>query len=338
MKKKVSLKDIAEQVGVSTALVSYVLNNKEKEKRVGGEMAATIRKTAQELKYQPNQIAKSLKMGKTFTIGLIVANISNPFFGTLARIIEDEAKKHQYTVIFGSSDENHEKSWDLINVLMNRQVDGFIIAPSDHSADQIRYLQEQHIPVVLLDRYFPELQTNTVALDNFQASYEAVRHLLQQGHTRVGMVTFRNDLFHLKERARGYRAALQEQQIPVQECWLREVEEANVQEEVSRLVEEWVHTPEPPEALFFSTNTLAIQGLKAIHQRKLSVPKDLAVVCFDETDVYDFFYCPVTYVKQPMAGLGKAAVQLLVKSMQGAAAPLHLSLPSELVLGESSRR
>ncbi len=135
MKKKVSQKDIARKVGVSTALVSYVLNNL-KEGRINKVVAQKIRETAKELNYRTNQIARSLKMNKTFTIGLIVADISNSFFSSLARIIEDEADKKNYTVIFGSSDENAQKSWKLINALVDRQVDGFIIAPAENTESQ----------------------------------------------------------------------------------------------------------------------------------------------------------------------------------------------------------
>src|SRR5579859_5365370 len=126
MNKKVLLKDVAEHLGVSIALVSYVLNNKEKEARVGEEMAKKIRQAAIDLNYQPNYIAKSLQSGKTNTIGLIVADISNPFFSSIARIIEDEAMKQGYVVIFGSSDENAERSMRLIDVFVNRGVDAFI--------------------------------------------------------------------------------------------------------------------------------------------------------------------------------------------------------------------
>src|SRR3546814_206261 len=143
--KKVSLKDIAQRAGVSTALASYVLNGKEKEHRVGKEIAAEIKKIASELNYQPNYVAKSLRSGKTQTIGLIIADISNPFFANIARIVEDEARNKGYTVIIGSSDENADKSWTLLNVLINRQVDGFIIVSSENSENQILYLKEKNI-------------------------------------------------------------------------------------------------------------------------------------------------------------------------------------------------
>ena len=120
MVKKTSMKDIAQDVGVSIALVSYVLNN-QKENRIGKEVARKIREAANRLNYQPNQLAKSLKTNKSFTIGLIVADIANPFSSSMARIIEDEADKHNYTVLFGSSDENPQRLQKLIDTLLNRQ-------------------------------------------------------------------------------------------------------------------------------------------------------------------------------------------------------------------------
>ena len=162
MEKKIALKDVAQHIGVSAALVSYVLNGKEKEARVGADMANKIRKAAIELNYQPNLIAKSLKMGKTKTIGLIVADISNPFFSSIARIIEDEAKKHGYVVIFGSSDESADKQLDLIDVFSTRLVDAFIIAPTAGTEKQIKSIINRGVPVVLMDRFFPELNVDCV--------------------------------------------------------------------------------------------------------------------------------------------------------------------------------
>src|SRR6187399_864292 len=169
MNKRISLKDIADKVGVSTALVSYVLNNK-KEGRIKKSVAERIRVVATELNYRTNQIAKSLKTNKTFTIGLIVADISNPFSSGLARKIEDEADRNNYTVIFGSSDENAVRSNKLIDTFLNRQVDGLIITPAENTASQIIALQRQNVPFVLVDRYFPGVDADHVALDNYEAS------------------------------------------------------------------------------------------------------------------------------------------------------------------------
>src|SRR5689334_837220 len=140
-------------------------------------MAKRIKKAAAELNYQPNLIAKGLKMGQTKTIGLIVADISNPFFSTIARIIEDEAKKHGYVVIFGSSDESADKQSDLIDVFSTRLVDAFIIAAAAGTEGQIKNIITRGVPVVLIDRFFPGLKVDTVHINNFKAAYKAVTQL-----------------------------------------------------------------------------------------------------------------------------------------------------------------
>ena len=162
--KKISLKDIAEAAGVSTALVSFVLNGKKKEYRVGEETAQRILKIANEMNYQPNLAAKSLRSGKTKTIGLVVSDISNPFFSQLARVLEDEATKRGYTVLFGSSDEDKDKMTRVVSNLINKGVDGLIIVPCDNSEKSIASLVNNNIPIVLFDRYFPEINVSYVAL------------------------------------------------------------------------------------------------------------------------------------------------------------------------------
>lgn len=337
MKKKVSLKDIAQAAGVSTALVSYVLNNKEKEARVGKEIASVIREIAKKLDYQPNLLAKSLKSGKSHTIGLIVADISNQFFANIARTIEDEAKKNNYTVIFGSSDENPEKSWDLISVLINRQVDGFIIAPTENSEKQIEYLNSQNIPFVLIDRYFPGIQSSYVATDNYQASYEAVLHLIKTGHDKIGMIAYKNNLVHIKERKRGYTQALIDNNLLSKVPLIKEVDFNNITEDIEINIKELLFNKPPVNAIFFATNTLALHGLKVINKLNYKIPDDLAVVCFDEGDAFDFFYSPLTFVDQPIVEVGKEAVRILIDQISNKNInPRQVSISSRLVIRKSS--
>jgi LacI family transcriptional regulator len=307
--KKVLLKDIADYVGVSTALVSYVINNKEKEARVGTEIAKKIRQAAIKLNYQPNLIAKSLKSGKTNTIGLIVADISNPFFSNIARIIEDEARKLGYVVIFGSSDESAEKSQSLIDVFLNRQVDAFIIAPTEHAEDQIKKLKSR-VPVVLIDRYFPSIETDCVRIDNFRAAYNAVEHLIKTGRKKIAMMAYNIDLQHIIERKNGYKASLEKNGIKFKPAWLLEATFENIAKDVEREMKSILTPKLKVDALFFATNSLAVAGLKIINQLGIKVPDDLAIVSFDESDAFDFFYSPLTYVSQSLTEIGKGAVKL----------------------------
>lgn len=337
-KLKVSLKDIAQQAGVSTALVSYVLNGKEKESRVGPEMAATIRQIADELNYQPNYLAKSLRSGKTQTIGLIIADISNPFFANIARIVEDEAKKNGYTVIIGSSDEDAGKSWDLLNVLLNRQVDGFIIVSSENTEEQIHYLKNRNVQFVLLDRYFPDIPTDYVALNNHEAAYEAGSHLIQGGYPNVGMIAYRSGQFHMRERIRGYRDALRDNDVPFQPNWLAEVEFNRVDEEVRAGIDQMLASDRAVDALIFATYRLAISGLKYINEQGLKVPDDLAIVSFGQAEAFDLYYCPITYLQQPMEALGKAAVDLLIRKLQHRPdEPKQVLMEAQLIARNSSR-
>ncbi|MBS9464173.1 LacI family DNA-binding transcriptional regulator [Flagellimonas sp. 389] len=312
MQKRVSLKDIAKKAGVSIATVSYVLS-KQKNSGVSEEVSDKIRKIAKELNYRPNQIAKSLQSGKSHTIGLIVADISNPFFAQIARIVEDEAKKNGYTVIFGSSDEKASKSGDLIKFLLNRQVDGFIIAPSEASENQLQQLKEQKVPFVLIDRYFPEIETNFVAIDNQKAAFEAVSRLKANGKERIGMIAYDTKLHHMKERVKGYRDALTSEKY--QDQLLQEVEFSKIKEDVPKAIDKLLSGEYPVDAIFFATNTLGVTGLKYFNEQNINVPDDIAVIVFDESEAFDFFYCPLTFVQQPLSDLAKKAVNVLAEQI-----------------------
>lgn len=332
------MKDIAQQLGVSTALVSYVLNG-QLEDRINKDTAQKIKKLADELGYRPNHVAKSLKINKTLTIGLILADISNPFSASLARIVEDEAKKHKYTVIFGSADESTTKSEDLIRTFMSRRVDGFIIAAPEGSEELLTSLKKQAIPFVLVDRYFPDLNVNTVTINNFQASMEATNHLLGQGFSEIGMINLKADLFHLTERSRGYKTALSNAGQQNEEKNLKVVEEKNMIEEVHQAINELLNQAEPIQAIFFGNNNLAIEGLIHIRNLNIRIPEDLAIVCFDESNAYNLFYCPVTYIRQPLDKLGQAAVKLLLENIGNEERSTNnMTLEAELIIQKSSQK
>lgn len=332
MLKRTSLKDIAQAVGVSTALVSYVLNN-QKQGRIGKEIAEKIRATASKLNYRPNQIARSLKTNKTYTIGLIVADISNTFSSGLARIIEDEADNQGYTVLFGSSDENAEKSEKLIETFLNRQVDGLIIAPPANSEAQILELQKHEVPIVLIDRYFPSIEVASISINNFLATYNAVQHLVESGFRRVGMITYDSPLCHLMDRRKGYVEAISDLKM---QQFLREVDVRHDQQTTASALQELLSGDSHIDAVIFATNSLAIAGLRHLQTLPIKIPDDLGIVGFDQTESFDFFHSPLTYVKQPMKEMGKAALSLLVDEINRTAAARHLVLDPELIIRASS--
>ncbi len=335
MGKKIALKDIAQHVGVSVALVSYVLNGKEKEARISTEMADKIRRKATELNYQPNLIAKSLKSGKTNTIGLIVADISNPFFSGIARIIEDEAKKNGYVVIFGSSDEDADKQQDLIDVFLNRLVDVFIIAPTSGTEKQIIELKSRNVQVILIDRYFPGLDIDCVHINNFAAAGKAVQRLVNNNRSKIAMLAYDTQLTHMKQRKEGYKSVLKDNDIRFKNAWLLEVAYQNMEAEVSEKMSALLQ-PLQVDAFFFATNSLAVAGLKKINEFGIKVPDELAIISFDESDAFDFFYSPITYVSQSISDIGKEAVKLAINRLNGKAKKTaDITIEAKLVVRES---
>ena len=334
MDKRVSLKDIANKVGVSIALVSYVMSGQEKRKRVGAEIVKKIRLAAEELNYQPNQIARSLRMGSTKTIGLIVADIANPFFGHLARIIEDEANNFGYTVVFGSSDEDDFKSEALINTLLNRQVDGLIIVPAEDTSDQMRNLIKKKFPVVFLDRYFPEISASYIVLDNYQATFEAAHHLFEKGYRRIALFAYKSSLIHMTERIRGYTEAMSELNI-ADSCCVREIRFDQSQKDMENAFSELIVQNKKTDALICATNALSVAGLICARENNIVIPDDMAFIGFDGGECFDLYHSPLTYVKQPLEEMGKEAFRVLLDLINGSSKTSHIILKPTLIIRDS---
>lgn len=327
MKKNVSLKDIAAEVGVSTALVSYVLNGK-MEGRISKEISARIKAVAKELNYRPNQIAKSLKTNRTHTLGLLLADIANPFSSQIARIIENEANKLGYTVIIGSSDEQLEKSKSLIKLFLNRQVDGLILSLPENAEEIVTDLKQREIPFVLLDRYFPDIPSNTVAVDNYAAAKAGVKHLLENSIERIGIVNYDTTLVHLNERLRGAVDLCQGKEI------VGLVRLGHIQEDVEAAIDRFLENK--AEAIFFMSNLLTISGLKYLNRKKILIPDQLAVIAFDKTEAFDLFYTSITYINQPLSALGSEAVRLVDNAIAGSSTEATVYLKTELVIQNST--
>ncbi len=337
MEKRISLKDIAQKVGVSTALVSYVLNN-QKEGRIKKEVAQRIRDTAKALNYRTNQIARSLKMSKTFTLGLIVSNISNPFSSGLARIIEDEADKHKYTVIFGSSDENATKFSKLVDTFLNRQVDGLIVAPPEGAENEITYLQQQGIPFILIDRYSPLVDTSYVILDNEEAAFSATEYIIKGGAKRPAMITYETALSHLEDRVIGFKKALEAHGLPFAENRLKKVDISNKKDQIETAVHDVLYAKEPADAILFGSNSITNYAVKYINMLPVKIPKDVALISFDETESLDLFYAPITYIKQPLQEMGKEAIAALltmIDTKENHMKKIHLK--GELIVKKSTK-
>ncbi len=316
--KKTSLSDIAKHLGVSKTLVSFVLNGKGKEFRISEDICKKVLQVAKDLNYQPNRIAQGLRTGKTNTIGLIIADIANPFFGILGREIEQEAARYGYRVIFCSSDENPEKSRQQIAMLQQSQVDGYIISPPMNSEEQIRVLAMGQVPLVLIDRYFPEIECSYIVIDNFDAAYQATNHLLARGRKKIANITVNLNLVNMKERTEGYKQALRDASIPVDESLIKVLPFSHENKDVAKAIKELVGKPgnKKVDAILFSTSKLGINGIESITAMGLKIPDDIAIVSFDNPDAYKICVSPVTVVNQPLKEIGKTAVQLIINELK----------------------
>ena len=315
--KKTSLNDIAKKLGVSKTLVSLVLNGKGKENRISDVVCEKVIQIAKEMNYQPNQLAKGLRTGKTNTIGLIIADIANPFFGKLGREIEREAARKGYRVIFCSSDESAEKSKQQIEMLLQGQVDGFIISPPMHSEEQILNLARDKKPYVLIDRYFPEIDSNYIIIDNQEAAYDATMHLVDKAYKKIAFITINADLVNMKDRLIGYKKALLDSGLPIDKNLIKVLPFSHEIKDVHNAIKQLIGKDKKGiDAILFATSKVGVMGIESLSLLGLKIPDDVAVVSFDDPDAYKICSSPVTAIAQPLTDIGKMAVQVLLSEIK----------------------
>ena len=312
---RVSIKDIAHELNVSTATVSLVLNGKDKDGRVGKDVAEKIRQKAKELNYEPNNLARGLRIGISNTIGLIVADISNLFFASLAFHIQEQAEKFGYSVIITNTNESDLKMEKMINILKNKLVDGFIIVPTEHGEPFIRNLVKRNFPVVLIDRYFPNIHVSSVIVDNYNASKKAVRNLIEQGCSNIGLIIYKNDLQHMLDRKKGYIEELASAGL-YKPSLIKEINYSFITNDIAIAMESLFSHENQVDGVFFATNTLSMHGIKYLMDMHIRLHEEIKVVCFDKSDAFDFTSVNIPYIQQPISEMGTDAVKLLVEQMK----------------------
>lgn len=334
--KKSSIKDVAKLAGVSIASVSYVLNNTPN-KSIKEETVARILEAAKELNYTPNKIARSLKTQKSYTIGLIVADIANPYFSQLARFIEDEAEKQGYTLIIGSSDESDAKFARLLTLFRDRMVDGLIIAPVEGDKTAVELAALKNIPFVLIDRTVPGFDAPAVLINNREISRKTAQYLIDSGKKNIALVSYNTGITSLSERMEGYIDALNANGIVVNRSFILSIDEKRMDDDMDERLTSLFASADKPDALFFITNKLSVSGLRWLIENNIKVPADVAVVAFDQTDAYKLFPVPVTFIKQPLPAIASAVMGLLLERIDDTDAPTKVrELEARLKIKASS--
>ena len=328
------IEDVARQAGVSTATVSRVLSGKP---YVSDDLRERVMSAVQDLNYRPSRVARSLRVQRSSIIGLIVSDIQNPFFTSVVRAVEDTAYQHKFSVFLCNSDENSEKETMYVELMVAEHVAGVILSPTLGQNDIYRHLAEAGVPAVAIDRRVTNVDIDTVLVDNVGAARQAVLHLLEMGHRRIGAVIGTPVSSTGEERLRGYVEALQVYGIAVEPELIR----AGAPRIATGhdFANELLTLPQPPSAIFTGNNLLTLGALSAIHARGLRIPDDIGIAAFDEMEWMYFVKPALTVVAQPTYELGRRAVDLLLLRMEDPDRPYQeVVLEAALHIRESSNR
>lgn len=328
----VTIKDIAEHAGVSIATVSYVINES---RPVSPELTERVLNAVEELGYSPNEIARSLRLKQTNTIGLLIPDNSNPFFSEIAKGVEDAGFESGYNVILCNSNWKIEREIAYLELLRSRRVDGVIYHTTATDIDQIIPLVERGIPVVVLFREVQDLRVDSIRIDNHHAGYIATRHLIELGHRQIACVKPASDERPSGLRVEGFKDALKESGVDWQESLI--VSGDNRIEGGMTAAGLLLESGGEFTALFAGNDAMAIGAMRAFREKGILVPGDISIVGVDDIQLASFTEPPLTTVAQPKYDAGRLAVELLLKRLDSGTdrGPEELILDLELIQRKS---
>lgn len=310
------MREVAELAGVSITTVSHVIN---KTRNVSEELTERVHAAMEDLNYQPNLLARGLRKKESKTLGVILPDITNNFFADIARGIEDTSFQHGFSVIICNTDDDIAKEMTYSRALSEKQVDGIIFVAAGKSADQVRSLQEQQLPVVIVDRPIADITADTVLTDNAKGGWLATKHLIDLGHHRIACIMGPSILEPAAQRMYGYRKAMQEAGLPVEDNW---IVRSNFRFEGGREAAiKLLSLPKPPTGLFASNDLMAIGVISAAKGLGLTIPDDLSIVGFDDILFSKIFNPALTTINQPKYEIGVMATDMLLDRIENPQLP-----------------
>lgn len=327
-----TIKDVAKRAGVSVGTVSNVLNEVP---TVNKPIRQRVLRSIKELNYKPNWIAKSLISGRTKTLAFIVPDICNPFFPEMVRGASDKASEYDYGLFLGNIDNNPQKETEYIQHFLSHAVDGFIIATSDCSSDQVDQIKRLDVPVVIVDRELEGLKRDLVIVDNVRSAQTAVNHLIGLGHKRIGIILGQVQTMTAKLRLEGGKLALQAAGL-FNEKLIRSG--TYTYESGFGMMQSLLSGGKNLDAVFCANDMIAIGAINALEKEGYKVPEDVAVVGFDDISISRLIKPPLTTIRQPTYELGAIAVNMTIERIKGTASgvPRKVMLPGELAIREST--
>jgi DNA-binding LacI/PurR family transcriptional regulator len=327
-----TIKDVAAEAGVSIATVSRVMNDP----NYGSAKTRTkVIAAAKKLKYQANNIARSMVHGKTGIIALVIPDVRSQFFTDVARGVEDVSNKYDYRVMLCNTDEDLVKQRKYLDAFRGKVVDGFIIAVASEEDPYLKQIDREQMPFVFIDRVYPDIPADTVVVDNRDGAEKAVSHLIRLGHKRIGFIAGKRDTLTGRERLRGYLDAHQNFQLPVDETLIKEggYTITGGYEAVGAFLGE----TERPSAIFVSNYAMMIGCLRALAEARVKIPDQMALTGFDDSEWAEFCTPPLTVIRQPTYTMGTLAGEILFQRLEKLAPPerKEIVLKPELIVRES---
>ncbi|MGE5682237.1 MAG: LacI family DNA-binding transcriptional regulator [Bacillota bacterium] len=313
-----TLKDIAEKTGVSVSTVSRVLHDKSKKYKISPETQIKVKQAAKESGYRVNALARGLRAQKTYEIGIVVPDISNPFFSAIIKSIAGELRKSGYSIIVYDSDENIAVERSAIRSLLEKRIDGMIVASVGQDFSHIQKIRDSNIPFVLIDRCSDDLDVDLVSVNNFQGSLLAVNHLISKGHRRIAFIQGLPGTYANETRLQGYKCALQNAGIPIDESLIagNDFRSQNGYLQTKELI----RLQDPPTAIFTAGDLIALGALEACEELNINVPGNLSLVTFDDPFFASYLSPALSAVEQPIVKIAETAVEILydkIKNPEG---------------------
>ncbi|MTI69124.1 MAG: LacI family transcriptional regulator [Firmicutes bacterium] len=332
---KTTIKDIAKLAGVSKASVSRVLNGS---KPVSDDIKQRVLKVIEETGYKPSSIARSLVSKKTNLIGLLIPDISNPFYSELVKGMVEVANKHDYNILLLNSFHDPNKEIEFLEILKDKQVDGLIFMTDNFTKEHINFFKDYDKPTVTVNRKLKEYDFPNVDIDNFKAGFDATKYLIELGHKRIAIIRAPlSDETAGVKRFEGYKKALEKYNIPFDENLVKEGDFKAKSGFIS--TEEFLKLDNPPTAIFTVNDEMACGVIKRVIKGKLKVPEDISVIGFDDIPIANNFIPSITTIKQPISEMGKKATKILYNMIKGEnIVNKDFLLPHKLVIRESTSK
>ena len=327
-----TIRDVAKRAGVSTTTVSHVINSTRK---VDPATAARVDAAIAELGYRPNALARSMRRGQTHTVGVVIPDIANPFFGDLARWLEDALFEAGYSAIICNSDGDDRKESRYLDVLLSKKVDGLLLIAASQPSERLRHIVETGPPTIVVDRELDDLPLSQVMVENHRGGYLAGRHLLELGHRDVAVIAGPGGLGTSARRLDGFRNAFEEVDLRIgsERVFRGDFRAASGRTAMEAILDD----ARPPTAVFAENDLMALGALSAAHAAGADIPGQVSIVGFDGIAFGADVTPPLTTVAQSTADVAAAAVELLFDQLRdGSAPPRQVELPVTLVVRGSS--